>query len=583
MKILALGKYSLLFLAFILCPLIAEGWIIEPTNVPRFVVLNLLVILGLLGLKNLVIPSLSLLIPLICFYGIHLLSISWSFNLADGIYESQKILVGILLIITVLSLLQKEENYLLLLRAFTITSSIVFLIVFYDRFLKDAVTYPKLRLFHLAGHENLMSSVIYLSIALLILHFLKEKNLWFKRFIIFLIIVAIVFIGTLASRTVIFALIISVLAGLIIFLLGKLRQNLKIKGFLLVGLFCLVTCCLILYVGIFRNDQNWVNQVPDSIAERFHLWEMSAQLINENPITGVGAGNWQYNYQKYGIEPIDRALFFQTYFKRPHNDWLWITAETGIIGLFALIFFVVVLSIKSVRQLVIAHQTEVLVVLSVFLGLLIISFFSFPKERPYHIALVAILLAVLLQKIKAYHSIKWPKWIWLPICFALLIFNVFIGFERLKGEYFTKAIWANKFVWTPDQKLTACDQAKSTFYSADPTGTPIEVFKGEALLEQKDYTSLLEVTESAYALSPFDYKVLTNYGYALEINRYTRTAESVLLEAHRINSHYEPAIINLAILFYNRKDFEQSKYWMRKIKDASIRYKETYELIFTGD
>lgn len=65
---------------------------------------------------------------------------------------------------------------------------------------------------------------------------------------------------------------------------------------------------------------------PDnSIQERLTYWRASLRMIVDHPVFGVGPAGWVREYPRY--QP--RASFW----RNPHNDYLWIGAEYGLVGL----------------------------------------------------------------------------------------------------------------------------------------------------------------------------------------------------------------------------------------------------------
>ena len=74
-----------------------------------------------------------------------------------------------------------------------------------------------------------------------------------------------------------------------------------------------------------------------SVGTRISSWNRSLSLIREEPLLGVGPGNWTIRVMKYE----SKAIADYNYYYYNHNDFLQITAETGIMGgtLFILIFF----------------------------------------------------------------------------------------------------------------------------------------------------------------------------------------------------------------------------------------------------
>ena len=74
---------------------------------------------------------------------------------------------------------------------------------------------------------------------------------------------------------------------------------------------------------------------------RYKLYKSTLQLISEHPILGVGPGNWKIEVWQYG-------LYFDTWGKsfaqRPHNDFLWVFAEGGVLaGLSYILIFLILL------------------------------------------------------------------------------------------------------------------------------------------------------------------------------------------------------------------------------------------------
>ena len=53
----------------------------------------------------------------------------------------------------------------------------------------------------------------------------------------------------------------------------------------------------------------------------------------EKPALGHGPGNWKLVAPNYGALQIRRwSEEGETYFLRPHNDFLWVLTESGIVG-----------------------------------------------------------------------------------------------------------------------------------------------------------------------------------------------------------------------------------------------------------
>lgn len=126
----------------------------------------------------------------------------------------------------------------------------------------------------------------------------------------------------------------------------------------------------------------------DSQAERLLLWEKTLSMIKENPILGVGFQNWKYQIPKYSLEGL-RSEKNEINVQRPHNDYIWIAAESGLITLFLYLFLMSYLIYVGIK-----HKSILVLVVFAFL---IDSVFSFPKERIVHTLILATSIGIILK------------------------------------------------------------------------------------------------------------------------------------------------------------------------------------------
>ena len=74
----------------------------------------------------------------------------------------------------------------------------------------------------------------------------------------------------------------------------------------------------------------------ESLKERLTLWTKSLSMVKEAPLLGVGLGQWKIALPLYGriekYEISDRGIK-EIIFQRPHNDYVWVLSEIGVLGL----------------------------------------------------------------------------------------------------------------------------------------------------------------------------------------------------------------------------------------------------------
>ncbi len=519
------GRYELIFLLLLFVPLFAGSTILEPTNLPRFLFVSLLIVIfsGRFIIHNFDIPSTRIIIPFLLYITLNYASIFWAINRGDAFYECQKILIGFVLIIVFLSRIKQTDNRLSLYRAVVIVALALGLFTTYEMYIAEGIfDGPSLMI-----HGNLLSSFLFLTTTLAAYLAFNTNSYW--RYIsIATILISLYLIIILQSR----AVWIAVPVSIVCFLFGKwivnkgayLRRKASIAffGLLMIGIGVAQT------LTVFKGE--FIENSASSLQERQQLWKNSFQLVAEKPFSGVGAGNWQYNYQKFGVGEIEKTSFYNASFKRPHNDFIWVLSETGLVGLLLVVFLISYLGYKGCQRFVETKDQELLLILSALVGLLIISLFSFPKERIMHIVLTALFIAVLIKKAGLSSELNGvKKKIAAAIMLGGISFGLIVGYYRFIGEHHTANLLAAKDDGKAASIISEANNALSVFYTVDPTTTPIYSYLGEAYIIRGQLDSLLIVSEKAVAESPHDYKVISNYGYALMRNYQLQKSETILL------------------------------------------------------
>jgi O-antigen ligase len=90
-----------------------------------------------------------------------------------------------------------------------------------------------------------------------------------------------------------------------------------------------------IYEGV-TNTQDYLKLVPgqteSSMGQRYNFWTYSLKLIAEKPLLGHGTGSFAKEYQQ--IANGERVIT-----SNPHNEFLMITVQLGLLGLFIYLGF----------------------------------------------------------------------------------------------------------------------------------------------------------------------------------------------------------------------------------------------------
>lgn len=140
-------------------------------------------------------------------------------------------------------------------------------------------------------------------------------------------------------------------------------------------------------------------QKQSTIQWRWSVWLNSLVMIKDNPIAGVGSGNYKIVYPVYNHSIAKDTKFnLQGQLARAHNDYIQAAAEFGIIG-FAVILLTIAgfyYSVLSVFRTEEAKQTHLLAaaLLSAGTGILLNAGFSFPFQRAIPPFVVMLILGI---------------------------------------------------------------------------------------------------------------------------------------------------------------------------------------------
>ena len=143
------------------------------------------------------------------------------------------------------------------------------------------------------------------------------------------------------------------------------------------------TVCFIMILGSFcftlkkgtvseilKEDLNWNVPIEQKLDIRLALWKHAVQMIEDFPLFGVGTGRFNLAFPRYSSGyPWDKAVI------TPHNHFLKITAELGLLGLYAFLWMVWTILAKGFQ---IIRQKQDVIRRGVWFGILgfVLTFFG---------------------------------------------------------------------------------------------------------------------------------------------------------------------------------------------------------------
>lgn len=513
-------------------------------------------------------------------------SVLYAFNYAEAIYTFNKFLLYTSIFMVLLAMLQSNLIELKIIsKGFLM---FVFISCSYQIF--ELYTKGSFRLLEgknmyeinsLFGHKNLFSSIIFLCFPFLIYLIIKENKL-IKILSITISITALALLVFIQTKAVLMAFI---LGGGIALLV--LYNNLKINKNWKIGSTVILISILVLLVYLGKNKLTLLSN-NDTVQERILLWTNTWKMIEENPMVGVGGGNWQLFFPKYGLQNFMQTNYLisdgYTTFQRPHNDFLWIWSELGILALLAYISVFVIAIFYAIKN--IQHETETINkiinagFLMTILGYIFIAFVDFPLERGEHQFFILLIIAIVCKQyftnIKTAKSFK-PKWILLSILIVNL-FNFFVFVKRTQGETHAHQMLLahNKSNWS--SMIKEAKKAQNDYFSIDNFSIPLNWYAGVAYSAIGDNNNAKLEFEKAYETNPYQIHVLNNIASINEMEGKHDLALKYYNEALAISPNQPDALLNKSAALFNMGNTDEAFLSILKFKfdETNTQFKTYY-------
>jgi hypothetical protein len=190
----------------------------------------------------------------------------------------------------------------------------------------------------------------------------------------------------------------------------------------------------------------------DSADGRLLIWKIGTQMILDRPLTGVGIGNFELQFQQNQTEWAKKGqlmpeeLDHASYIKMAYNDYLELLIETGIIGLLLYVFVLIcVFTLPFYYFLPKARDT--LIFTTVYVGLMagmVMAFMNFFIDAIPAYLVFSIYLAIIFGLNYQYKKISIPalfnslsiKFRYTPlIALFVFLFTCYLAFKQLQIIY----------------------------------------------------------------------------------------------------------------------------------------------------
>ncbi len=472
-----------------------------------------------------------------------------------------------------------------------------FFIIFSKQNVTHTATYQVTATF---GHKNIFAEMLFLTFPFTLYNLFTQKGKWkwlsgtsafLTLFLITLTLTRAVWLATFAGFILSFPFYFYAISkGKNI---GSQFKKYK-KNSLIVGvLFLAIVASVLVYSRIDSFNTIKMQTITissfkyGSVGERFQLWKKSLQVFKESPIIGKGLGSWKIEVLKYGHKGLESENNI-TFHQRPHNDFIWIAAEQGIVGLLtylSLVLLVLFLLVKLILKTENANEKLFyFLVLYAYAGYLIYSCLSFPKERIEHQLILAFIFSIaIINSFKTDSTINSKGnafWLFITLIF-ISVYGLKVGMSRFISETHLQKAYTARANGAWQNTIDEVNNAETDYYNIDPMCTPLRWYSGSAYYNLGNQEMAFADFYKAYEVNPNHVHVLNNLATLYEIKGDHAHAIEFYKKALIISPNFEEARVNLCATFFNAGKKQEAYLQFEKLKPDTLnsKYKQMLNLI----
>lgn len=487
------------------------------------------------------------------------------------------------------------------------------------------------------SNKNLFGSLLFLSLPFSIYGIFtfnksRTESLVWRTLSIVLTVVDICFVALLLSRTVFAALFVAVVSATIIFyiyiikikpqktgnpLSRKLKLALVISPIIIVAFATIFVTSTETKIEQTIKERIYLTINPEkygykdnqhgesSVAMRTLIWGKTIDMIKEHPLVGMGPGQWQIAIPKYGLDEFNLELREGSLtFQRPHNDFLWITSEVGIIGVLGFVMFLLGIIATSIINIKQADDKRTIIfnilATSTLIGWILISAIDYPHERIEHnvfyLALASIVLADFVKMQTSQEITTEKRKIVIPTkrqtrstigilcaCTIICILGIKESHSFYEGEANGRNILLSHYAGNWDRVLTLTRNLDKQEYTLNNYTVPMPYYRGIAYSMKGNDKSAIEEFDKGLELQPYHILTICAKGTSMcNLKQYDESID-VFQQVLDISPRNSNALYNMAIAYYNKKEFTTARDYILQVpfdpKNRPANFSNSYVTI----
>jgi len=324
----------------------------------------------------------------------------------------------------------------------------------------------------------------------------------------------------------------------------------------------------------------------DSYITRVNTWLNTLEMIKDNLFFGVGIGQWKSNYIFYHDRVAEDYMFSDT--KKadsPHNLFIQIFAEHGLVGFLLLLIFFIKLAISSwpaIKGPDSPGRDITLIVLLSSVSFLVISIFSKPLSTFMPTFLILVLAGILSNSLKLPEShLILSKKLTLSSLLAGLTFSlglVYYAYKSILGEF-----WGLAAIYTPGLNHNL---DKAILYSSNsleyvPDNPQVLANAGTFALVNKNLELSKEFYTKALKLNPVDINSMWNLSEIYRAKSQVKEQQEILERGLLVHPTNFKFLFAYTQVLFSQGDKRSSEAYNR-LKDSyeKYRFRDGYHILY---
>ena len=335
-------------------------------------------------------------------------------------------------------------------------------------------------------------------------------------------------------------------------------------------------------------DGNAISYIEksNSYNTRVNTWLNTLEMIKDNLFFGVGIGQWKSNYIFYHDRVAKDFMFSDTKTAdSPHNLFIQIFADHGLVGFLLLLVFFIKLAISSWPTIKVPDSPGrdiTLIVLLSTVSFLVISVFSKPLSSFMPTFLIMVLAGILSRNLKLPEShFILSKKLTLSSLFAGLTFSLGLAYYAYKstlGEF-----WGLAAIYAPGLNHNL---DKAILYSSNsleyvPDNPQVLANAGTFALVNKNLELSKEFYTKALKLNPVDVASMWNLSEIYRAKSQVKEQQEILERGLLVHPTNFKFLFAYTQVLFSQGDKRSSETYNR-LKDSyeKYRFRDGYQILY---